>query len=256
MKNLSLKNRLKYRMRPLKALRHFRNLMANKEDTTQVFHIIKALNGARPFKVFERFLETPEGKARFQERRYLPPLLDNHAELAKLPKNTVGRAYLHFMQSQGLTAQGLVDEYARFESSNKFEGSEDFMWFANRLRDTHDLLHVFTGYSRDALGEACVLGFTYSQDKNIGARFIAYMAALEIKKSVPSGAPVLAAIKQGEALGRAAVKIYTQDIMALMEEDLESARKRLNVGTPTRYFEVHDMLRTNNIDPFGLIAAA
>ena len=256
MKNLSLKNRFKYRMKPIKAFRHFRNLMANKEDTTQVFHIIKALNGARPFKVFERFLETPEGQARFQERRYLPPLLDNHENLAKLPENTVGRAYLHFMQSQGLTAQGLVDEYAKFESSNKFEASEDFMWFANRLRDTHDLLHVFTGYSRDALGEACVLGFTYSQDKNIGARFIAYMAGLEIKKSVPKGAPVFAAIKQGEALGKAAVKIYTQDIMALMEEDLEAARKRLNVGTPTRYFEVHDALRSNNIDPYALIAAA
>lgn len=230
--------------------------MANKEDTTQVFHIIKSLNGARPFKVFEKFLETPEGQARFQERLYLPPLLDNHEALAKLPENTVGRAYLHFMQSQGLTAQGLVDEYAKFETTNAFDASEDFRWFANRLRDTHDLLHVFTGYSRDALGEACVLAFTYSQDKNIGARFIAYMAAMEIRKSVPKNAPVLAAIRQGEALGRAAEKIYTQDIMALMEEDLESARKRLNVGTPTRYFDVHDALKSKDIDPFDLIAAA
>jgi len=243
-------------MKPLKAFRHFRNLMANKEDTTQVFHIIKSLNGARPFKVFEKFLETPEGQARFQERRYLPPLLDNHAELAKLPENTVGRAYLHFMESQGLTAQGLVDEYAKFESSTKLEVSEDFTWFGNRLRDTHDLLHVFTGYSRDALGEACVLAFTYSQDKNIGARFIAYMAGLEIKKSVPRNAPIFKAIRQGEALGRVAVKIYTQDIMALMEEDLDSARKRLNVGTPNRYFEVHDALRSKNIDPYALIAVS
>lgn len=243
-------------MKPIKALRHFSKLMADKEDTTQVFSIITALNGTRAMREFQEFIETPAGQARFQERLYLPPLLDNHAELAKLPENTVGRAYLHFMQSQGLTAQGLVDEFAKFESTIESDISDDFMWFANRLRDTHDLLHVLTGYSRDALGEACVLGFTYSQDRNIGARFIAYMAGLEIKKSVPKNAPIFAAIKQGEKMGKAAEIIYAQDIMALMTEDLTEARTRLNIGSPTEYVRVHQSLESHNIDPYALIAAA
>lgn len=40
-------NRKTSGMRPFKAWRHFRNLVADKEDTAQVFHIIEALKGRR-----------------------------------------------------------------------------------------------------------------------------------------------------------------------------------------------------------------
>ena len=36
------------RIRPLKAYKHFRKLIADKEDTTQVFNIVEALDGSNP----------------------------------------------------------------------------------------------------------------------------------------------------------------------------------------------------------------
>ena len=89
------------RWRPLKALSHFRKLVADKEDTSQVFYIIQALSGKSLLRDLRRFIQTPAGKNHIEKRLFLPPLLDNHAEILKLPKNSVGRAYVEFMKSEG-----------------------------------------------------------------------------------------------------------------------------------------------------------
>lgn len=248
------------RIRPLKAFRHFRNLMANKEDTEQVFHIIAALNGKALMRDFTRFLKTSKGQARFQERRYLPPILDDHARWKALPEGTVGRAYVEFMEREGLTAQGLVDEYASFGKNledGQIDGfDEPIDWYGNRLRDTHDLCHIMTGYGRDALGEACVLGFSFSQNRGLGALFISHMAGREITKYAPKNAPIMAAVKQGRAIGKAAQKLVAEDILALMEEPLDAARARLGFIAPTEYVAVHQTLRNNGMDPMDMLAAA
>lgn len=66
------------RIRPIKAYKHFRNLIKDKEDTTQVFNIIEALDGSNLENDFRRFMATPEGQARFTARKNLVPLLDDH----------------------------------------------------------------------------------------------------------------------------------------------------------------------------------
>ena len=44
------------RIRPIKAYKHFRKLIADKEDTTQVFNIVEALDGNNLVKDFKRFM--------------------------------------------------------------------------------------------------------------------------------------------------------------------------------------------------------
>ena len=41
-------------------------------------------------------------------------MLDDHDALRKLPEGSVGRVYVDFMEREGLTAQGLVDESMKF----------------------------------------------------------------------------------------------------------------------------------------------
>ena len=164
------------RIRPFKAYKHFRKLIADKEDTTQVFNIVEALDGSNLEKDFKRFMKTSEGQARFTERKNLVPLLDDHETLRKLPMGSVGQHYCDFMETQGLSAQGLVDEYDRWGKRLEDYYDADVAWFGNRRRDVHDLMHIMTGYSRDALGEASVLNFTHSQHGGLGIYFIAPMA--------------------------------------------------------------------------------
>lgn len=245
---------LKYRVRPLKALKHMRKLIADKEDTTQVFHIIESLNGDSLVKDFEEFVSTQHGASMVENGERLAPILDDHARWEALPDGTVGRAYLHFMRSQGLSAQGLIDEYERYDS--EFSGFDDGIeWYANRRRDTHDLLHVLTGYSRDAFGEACVLAFTDGQHKDRGVRFIAYMAGREIKKQSPKGAPVFKAIRAAQKNGRVTPAIISENIIALMHENLDDARARLNIKPPAYYDQTHVLMRNHGIDPFGVVGS-
>ncbi|MDB2437989.1 Coq4 family protein [Hellea sp.] len=244
------------RIRPLKAYKHFRKLVEDKEDTTQVFHIIKSLDGSNIEKDFARFMKTAEGQARFTERKDLVPLLDNHAELRKLPAGSVGQHYCDFMESQGLSAQGLVDEYDRFGSSLEDYYDDDIVWYGNRRRDVHDLFHIMTGYSRDALGEACVLSFTHSQHGGLGIYFISHMVPIEIRKEAPKGAPVWKAVREAKKNGNLAENIMKQDIMALLAENLDEARQRLNIKPAVQYHRVHQILQESGIDPFGVITVA
>ena len=241
-----------HRIRPMKALHHFRNLIADKEDTEQVFHIIKALTGKGFRNRAQAFWSSARGKSVLAEKRSLVERLDDHAALRELPAGSVAHAYCDFMEREGLTAQGLVDEYESFaDKGNRFEDLMEL--YANRLRDTHDLFHVLTGYGRDALGEASVLAFSYSQNPNLGTIFIAYAAAREIKRGAPASAPIFGSVRQAQRHGKAAGKIAHQDIMALPPLPLEEARKKLNIAPPTEYIRAHEIMRAGGIDPYDMI---
>lgn len=250
----SLKSFTKQRRRPLKALKHFRELIRNKEDTTQVFYVIEALNGNSFQKQFVKFANSEMGRKRLEENRYLPPLLDNHEWLRTLPDGSLGRAYLDFMTSEGLTAKGLVDEYSASGVSRDY-GHPGMNIYGDRLRDTHDMLHVLTGFGRDALGEASVLGYSHAQHGGPGVLFIAYGAAWEVRKTAPKGSPVLKSIHEARRIGAAAKDIAYEDLMALLPLPIEEVRAHLGIKLPTKYHEVHAEMRANGIDPYSVIGA-
>lgn len=221
------------RIRPFKAMAHMHKLIADKEDTEQVFHIIDALNGDHIIRELDAFAASEAGRARIRERRYLPPLLDDHDALRRLPEGSVGRAYVDFMEREGLTAQGLVDESDKFFKQAHGDLVE---WFGHRKRDTHDLFHVLSGYGRDALGEASLLAFTHGQSGGgRGVIFIAWMGCRQIRKAVPRDIDIMACFREGRRNGEAAGRILAEDVMALLEEPLEAARARLAIAEPVAY---------------------
>jgi ubiquinone biosynthesis protein COQ4 len=240
---------------PLKAWRHFRKLIADKEDTEQVFHIIAALRGKKFRNIAKKFWFSDKGQQILGSSQRLIDILDDHAALKKLPAGTVGRAYVDFMEREGLTAAGLEAEYAKFEGNGqRFNDGIDR--YGDRLRDTHDMLHVLTGYGRDALGEQCVLAFTYAQNRNLGVGFIAYAGGLELKRNVARKASVMSAVWEAQKLGDAALNIVHEDIVALLREPLADARKRLGIGEPKTYWRAHEEMRAHGVDPYDLLAAA
>ncbi len=239
--------------RPLKAWHHFRKLIADKEDTEQVFHIIAALRGRKFKQIARKFWQTPKGKDMLESNMRLVDLLDDHDNIKKLPQGTVGRAYVDFMEREGLSAAGLEAEYARFQDAGT--SYDDVLdRYGDRLRDTHDMLHILTGYGRDALGEQCVLAFTYAQNRNLGVGFIAYAGGLELKYRVAKSAPIMKAVHEGYRIGNAAMNIVHEDIAALLREPLTDARRRLGIAEPVTYRAAHEAMRSEGIDPYNLLA--
>jgi ubiquinone biosynthesis protein COQ4 len=219
---------------PLKVLHHFGKLVEDKEDTEQVFHIIEATKGKRSHNQAWGFIASPEGQRFIAEETDIPAMLDDHARWADCGPNSVAAHYIAFMKREGLSAAGLVAESYKWQP-REARHADLTEWYFERTRDTHDLFHVLTGYGRDALGEASLLGFTYEQNFNKGILFIAYAGARQIKKVSGTKAPLYAAIKEGRRLGKAAAKISHQDVAALMREDITEARARLNIGKPEMY---------------------
>ncbi|MBU6251848.1 MAG: hypothetical protein KGN98_01495 [Alphaproteobacteria bacterium] len=244
--------RKKLRFRPFKAMGHFRKLVANKEDTEQVFHIAECLPSKVFFDQAKAFCASDKGRALMENERYLPALLDDHETLLKLPANSVAHAYVAFMRREGLTAAGLVEESERVRRPQYGDQME---WYGHRLRDTHDLVHVLTGFGRDALGEQCALAFSYGQDRGWTAFFLAWAGAAEIWRRVKVDAPVFKAVGEAQRMGKAAQRIVEQDIRALLAEPLDAARKRLNIPAPTQYQIAHQRYRARGIDPYNFLAA-
>ncbi len=229
------------RFQPIKAWRHFRKLVADKEDTEQVFHIIEALKGRRSTLRALDFIQSEQGQALIARGNNLPRMLDDHARWADLPPNSVAQHYIRFMTREGLSAAGLVEESNKFKQPH--ERPEDQLeWYFERLRDTHDLFHVLTGYGRDALGEGCLLGFSYEQNPTLGVLFIAYAGNRELRKQTRTSAPVLEALREGRRLGKAAAHLAHQEVESLMREDIDEARARLNLGRPEIYYRCLEIL--------------
>src|SRR5690606_15661103 len=138
--------RRRKRIEPLKAIRAIRALIADKEDTGQVFKVIDALSGGANDRQFRRFEATETGRQIITEKRDLISTLSNRDYLAGLPEDTLGRTYYEFMAGENLTADGLVA--ASEEVRRRDDRTEAERIFGDRLRDQHDLWHVTTGYGR------------------------------------------------------------------------------------------------------------
>ncbi|MEM8726666.1 MAG: Coq4 family protein, partial [Pseudomonadota bacterium] len=171
-----------------RAIKNCRLLMKDKEDTSLVFKIYESLPSKSFMPRVQKLTLSDHGEFLRRTEPSLPEILDDHAELRKTPKGSLAHAYCDFMESEGLTAAGLVAEADRL---GRAKYNDLVQWFADRSRDTHDLFHVLTGYGRDALGEQCVLLFTHGQSPTQGHLLIGYAGAANIKKMVwGSKAPV------------------------------------------------------------------
>jgi len=218
-----------------RAVRGFIRLRRNKEDTRQVFEIVNALAGGSSFRAYDRMLQSVEGGRQAYDRAELAPYFDDPDWLARFPAGTVGAAYREFRERRSLTADGLAQE--AHKASDRVDDMHPVAWYARRVRDVHDVWHTLAGYGTDALGESCVLGFTFAQTRNPGIAAIAFGSAFEFSHRNP-GPPYLRAVIEGWRLGRAASPLICEDYLALMAEPLASARKRLGLRTPRIYLSV------------------
>ena len=232
------------------ALSKFRELIKDKENTKLVFEIYEALP-SKDFLPRARALTLSEaGQQLRADEPFLPPILDDHAALRKLPKGTVAHAYCDFMEREGLSAAGLV---AESEKMGRPKYDDLVQWYGFRQRDTHDLMHVLTGYGRDALGEQCVLLFTHGQQPAAGHLLLGYAGAYNITKQVKSKAPIWRAVREAHRLGKACPPLIAMSIRELLAMDLADARQKLRITPAVWYAKCHEVWKSEGIDPYDLL---
>ena len=236
-----------------RAVKNFRLLMKDKEDTSLVFKIYESLPSRNFMPRVEELALSERGEFLRSSEPSLPEILDDHAALRKTPKGSLAHVYCDFMESEGLSAAGLV---AEADKLGRPKYNDVVQWFGDRSRDTHDLFHVLTGYGRDALGEQCVLLFTHGQSPTQGHLLIGYAGSLNIKMQVKgSKAPIMGAVQQAKRTGKGAARMIEQPIRELLKMQYDDVRKALNIPEPTLYRECHRIWREEGIDPYNLLAS-
>lgn len=215
------------------AFRAVRALLADPNDTPQVFRVMAALNGGTAAKNYHRLLQTPEGGRIAYARPELIEKLMDGGYLARFAPGTVGAAYRAFLEKTGYSAAGLAEVGRQVHGERQIE--HPYAWFGRRERDLHDIWHTLTGYKADEpLGELCLVAFSYAQTGGLGWGFIALAGVLKSLRE-SGGRLVRRAVREGYAHGRAAKWLHLEDIDALFAEPLDAARARLNIARPLAY---------------------
>jgi ubiquinone biosynthesis protein COQ4 len=222
-----------FQLRPIKALRALGRLLKDKEDTAQVFEIMRHLSGRSVPNGYAQLLKTPAGGAIAFRHQELAEILSDRDYLSRLPEGSVGRAYLNFTTTENISAQGLIEE-SRKGIDDGIDSAHPHAWYARRMRDIHDLWHVLSGYGRDALGEASLVAFSYAQTRSLGFGLIAIAGALKLRQEVPN-LPSFKVIWEAYRRGRKAAWLPGEDYVKLLAEPLSAARARLNIARPVAY---------------------
>jgi ubiquinone biosynthesis protein COQ4 len=223
------------------ALRALRRLLADRDDTVQVFRIMRALNGDTSHRNYRRLIGTPEGGRLAYRRVELAARLCDRSWIDSFPEGSVGAAYRAFLDRTGYSADGLA-ELSVQDAPYPPDLEHPFAWFGRRERDVHDIWHVLTGYEADEpLGEACLVAFSYAQTGGLGWAAIAVGAALKSLR-ITRDTAFARAVWEGRRHGKKAGWLHAEDYEALMAEPLEEARARLRIAEPVRYREAQKRL--------------
>jgi len=230
------------RIHPIKAARALGALLDDPDDTAHFFTFVESLEGLAPERTLERLRLSRGGAALLAARPRLVDRLSDRASLRAMPEGSLGRAYLAFMERAGIDAAGLVEASARGRLAAETE--DDMTFLRQRLRDSHDLWHVVTGYDPDLVGEAGVLAFTCAQTRSPGlAAFLLVVWA----RGLPGAGKVM---RDALARGRRAARFVEVAWEGMLARPLDEVRRELGVGAPPEYVRVTtDDLRREGILP-------
>lgn len=215
---------------PLRALRAARALAKDPDDLPKVFTIIESLSGSTLARVAARMAKSESGRRILEKRADVVDVLEDREALRKLPEGSLGRAYLAFVESENISAEGIRkagDMGMKMETP--LPAPLDFVHA--RMRDTHDLWHAAVGYKGDVLGETALLGFTFAQTGNPA---IALILAIGLFKTL--GAPhARKVILDGYRRGKKAAWLPEQEWESMLAMPVEEVRRRLSLESPPDY---------------------
>ncbi len=154
------------------------------------------------------------------QSRYAPARYDVE-DLLQLPPHTLGGAYARHMKANGLRPDFYEDVAPRHRMH----------YLRLRMRQTHDIWHVLSGYGTDEFGEVGLQGFYFAQFTNGQSALIGAGAMLksllrgrfgELEKHV-------CAFCEGYVAGKRADPLLAVKWEEMWQEPLEALRRRYRI---------------------------
>lgn len=233
-----------------RAAASLRALVRNPDDLPQVFNLIESLSTEGQMRRMQkRFAQSATGRVLLERKPDIVALLADRERLRALPDGSLGRAYLDFVESEGISAEGIraaseVERNSRADALDEADEA-DALFIDARLRDTHDLWHAATGYRGDVLGEVGLLAFICAQQFNPAIALIVLAAV--IKGAARTS--IVSLVKDGFDRGRRARWLGALDWESLLARPLSDVRRELALGDAPQYTPV----RTAQLREAGIV---
>lgn len=199
------------------ALRAIRALHRNPNQTEHVFSLGVALNAGHLPRILADIAIDPVGSKLLREQPAIDRQHVDFEHLRTLSRDTLGGAYVAMVDELGLDPDmfqpppGLPEIPA---------------YVTQRIRQTHDLWHLLTGYQTDVAGEVVLQAFTYGQLRIPSSVVIALVGGARI---VPRAPGIVRAAFDGYRRGRQARYLPAVRFEDMWELGLEDVRERLRI---------------------------
>jgi ubiquinone biosynthesis protein COQ4 len=128
------------------------------------------LDGETYAKLARAWRESAAGRRLLDERPTLQGRELDLEALARLPAGTLGHEFVRYYRDNGIEP---------FVTTFPIESDVDYL--SKRYRETHDLLHVITGYGTDERGEMELQAFVLG---NLGLRQAALILAVSVPRQI------------------------------------------------------------------------
>jgi ubiquinone biosynthesis protein COQ4 len=195
------------------------SLVRDPSQTDSVYDIEDGLKHSDAMAIAtQHMLAQPEIKAMARDR-YLSPV-PNIPELLQCPKDSLGYNYANYIDSSGFDPG--------FYRPMKVE--DDTSYLLLRLRQTHDLWHVVTGFSTDVPGELGLKAFELAQTRRTMAGILIAGGFLKCLLQTPNELDrLLDNISRGYRLGLHSKPLLAQKWEQNWDKPLNEWRTELGI---------------------------
>ncbi len=198
-----------------------------------VFRLFRPFHGPRLDSLYQRVMADETGRRILREGRSLHPTLLDFARLRALPSGTLGNEYVRFMKTNEIDIVSFAEASLRHMAREDYANDEAWT-LVNRARDTHEIVHVVSGYGTDELGEMCGLAFTIGEDSRPRATRLGIrvnIANFRRRGYRHAEAVIAEAFRRGARTGL----LISADWESMMDWQLDDVRTRLGVSEPPSY---------------------
>lgn len=194
-------------------------LLRNPSNTESVYDIEDGLYGTQAMQLAVDFINTDVSTAELVQDRYIAPSPDLET-LLQYPQDSLGYCY-----ASTLTDAGFDPEFYR-----AIAVQDDASYILLRLRQTHDIWHLITGFGTDVAGELGLKAFELAQTRRPMALVLLTFGLLKaLLKTPDSLATLLPTISQGYQRGLRAQPLLSQKWEEQWEKPLQQWQQELGI---------------------------
>ena len=212
--------KLQERLQSLRLLASLATFLKNPGSLDSVFAVANSVKDSPLAEQMKRHLLIHPQFSALVKEGWRPKAIDL-SELQTLPDGTLGRCYADQLISQGITPDALIDPSPV---------SNDADYITHRLRETHDIIHVLTGFGIDGDSELGLQGFNLAQTRSPLAVMLIFGGMLAALQDDEPLAPMLRAMARGFQLGLDADLVIAHKLEEGWDRPLQDWRQELRLA--------------------------